>query len=55
MTGCIDNQESWNFQIDLHSSFNSINMGEYVVLWEVSSTNLLSDTTSFSCLNICFS
>lgn len=51
----INNKETWKFEINWNEIFHSINMTLDVFRWEEGSTNLLSNTTSFSSLNICFS
>ena len=55
MTWSINNKEAWDFKIEFFSSFHFLQMFMKICLWEVSSTNLLSDTSCFSCLHICLS
>ena len=55
VTWCINDKESWNFKIKFFSMFHDRDVMLKVIFWEVSSTNLLSDTSCFIGLNVCFS
>jgi hypothetical protein len=55
MTRSINNEETWKFKIDWNIILNFINVTSDIFWWEESSTNLLSDTTSFTSLNRSFS
>jgi len=52
VTWSVDNQESWKFEIDIDSSTSLSDMAFDIIFWEVSGTNLLSNTTSFTSLNV---
>ena len=53
MSRSVDNQESGNVEVQFNFSSCSFDMFEQVVLWEVSSADLLSDASSFSSLDVC--
>jgi len=55
VAGCINNKEAGNLKVEWLALSNDIQMLLQVLPRKVSSTNLLSDTTCFASLDICFS
>ena len=52
VTWCVDDEVTWQLQINVDSAIHSLDVPLNVVLGEVSGTNLLSDTSSLSSLHI---
>ena len=55
VTWGVNDEEAWNFQLELLSTAHYFDMVLQVVRWEVCRTNLLSDTTSLISLHVCLS
>jgi len=53
MTWCVNDEVTWQLQINVDPTIHLLDMAFNVVLREVSSTDLLCDTSSLSSLHIC--
>ena len=50
MTWCVNDKEPREQKIEINFTFHSFHVVQDVRFWEISGTNLLSDSTSFACL-----
>ena len=52
VTWCVDDEETWQFEIKRLASSHDIDVMLQIFTWEVCCTNLLSDTASFVSLHV---